>query len=39
VIEPRTATEIDLPLIRGKVPLTLNQRLHWREKHAAPRWS
>ncbi|MDI3315864.1 MAG: hypothetical protein QJR12_16790 [Mycobacterium sp.] len=24
--------EIDLPLIRGKVPLTLNQRLHWREK-------
>lgn len=24
--------EIDLPLIAGKPPLTLNQRLHWREK-------
>lgn len=26
------AIEVDLPLIHGKVPLTLNQRLHWREK-------
>lgn len=24
--------EIELPLIAGKPPLTLNQRLHWREK-------
>lgn len=24
--------EIELPLVQGKVPLTLNQRLHWREK-------
>lgn len=24
--------EIDLPLVHGKVPLTLNQRLHWREQ-------
>lgn len=24
--------EIDVPLWKGKPPLTLNQRLHWREK-------
>jgi len=24
--------ELDLPLLRGKPPLTHNQRLHWREK-------
>lgn len=27
-----TTHEIDLPLHKGKPPLTLNQRLHWREK-------
>lgn len=27
-----TTHEIDLPLHKGKPPLTLNQRLHWSEK-------
>lgn len=27
-----TTYEIDVPLWKGKPPLTLNQRLHWREK-------
>lgn len=26
--------EVDLPLHKGKPPLTLNQRLHWRDKSA-----
>jgi crossover junction endodeoxyribonuclease RusA len=32
-----TDVEIDLPLWRGKAPLTLNQRLHWRDQRARAR--